>query len=121
MSEEHLEMEIARANHEASQRDKAKAAASGDGLGGWKIYRVNDCDWWMARSIDELREEIRGEYGDDDYIQEDELRELTEDDLDTTFFLVDGYDEGPKILFREELNNRIANNPKPQLFASTEL
>ena len=36
---------------------------STDLLGIWHVYQINDCDWWLARSMDEAKEaaKIRAE------------------------------------------------------------
>lgn len=90
----------------------------------WQVFRINDCDWYLARSIGEACECYAADFGHD---QHDEIRQLTEAELDKLLFIVDdaGRDTRQTISFREELENRRAlkateKDPKPELFASTE-
>lgn len=85
-----------------------------------KIYKVTDCDWWIASSAEEARASIIESYGNDDCVYPlDEIFELDGESMDRLKF----YDEdhGVRRTFREELNRRIENGIKgPEMFASTE-
>ena len=94
-------------------------------MGIWHVYEINDCDWYLARSLDEAKATATVDYGGPEYAEdmiESGAHELTDAELDKTLFTVDdaGASVAPKISFREELANRVANNPQPSLFASTE-
>lgn len=46
----------------------------------WKVFKLNDCDWYVARSLEEAIEAARTDYGNDPEMIE-EPRELTQADL----------------------------------------
>lgn len=89
-----------------------------------RVFRMNDCDWWMARSLDEAKADYISQTGS----TEDELcpdaRELTEEELDRLRFTdTDEYERpiGKTCSFRKELQRRIdAGVTRPGMFASTE-
>jgi hypothetical protein len=87
----------------------------------WRVFRMNDCDWWLARTVAEARADYLRETGED----EDEARELIEEELDRLHFVDTGEDERPmkatRRPFREELARRVsAGLSKPEMFACTE-
>lgn len=96
----------------------------------WRVFKMNDCDWWLARTLDEARESYKHETG----VDEDEARELTDEEMARLTFV--DVDDGERPIgtsrrsFREELRQRVelrerlkakhGIEPKPELFASTE-
>lgn len=87
----------------------------------WRVFRMNDTDWWLARTLAEARADYLHQTGED----EDEARELTEEELDRLHFVDTDEDERPmkatRRPFREELAQRVsAGLSKPELFACTE-
>jgi hypothetical protein len=100
--------------------DKPKsvvAVGSTDLLGIWHVYQINDCDWWLARSMDEAKEAALKAYSRDEYMIDDP-RELTQADLERIQY----HDEYHRAVhsFAVELEIRVAAGPKVELFASTE-
>lgn len=90
----------------------------------WRVYRMDEYDWWVARSLDEAKASYKHRTGVDDECIED-ARELTDDELDTLHFIDTDADERPikksQRTFREELAQRVAAGlSKPEMFASTE-
>lgn len=89
----------------------------------WRVYRLNDCDWWVARSLEEAKADYIASCGGDDDSFEDP-HELTDAELDR--MQINGMDEnerlaGTKHSFREELKQRVAAGlTGPAFFASTE-
>lgn len=80
---------------------------------------MNDCDWWIAPSLEEAVADVYKYYNCDDKYMVEEPRKLTAKELDSLKFVVDA--EPPKVIsFREELNNRIKMGAKTEIFASTE-
>jgi hypothetical protein len=84
-----------------------------------KIFSMNDCDWYVGESLEacktsylEVCEDVEDAY------------ELTDEELDTTFFYDMDEDEnmlGTKRTFREQLAIEIAEGGEfPRFFASTE-
>lgn len=96
----------------------------------WRVFRVTDCEWWFARTLEEAIADCKRETGvDDDYF--DEAHELTEEELDRLQFTDDPEDPlSARRSFREELAARIELQRelltahgialRPELFASTE-
>lgn len=97
----------------------------------WRVYRVNDCEWWIGRNPAEVRKmfvEAQGcsEEDCERYELLGEIRELTDEELDRLVFTDYERDAGDpmrKRTFREELERRIRlERPEfPQHFASTEI
>lgn len=90
-----------------------------------KIFRMNDCDWVAAESLEDAFDVPEAQLGfsrDEWKDLCDDPKELTEEELDSHQFTPDPYDKSnAKISFREELNRRIQLGEKfPQFFASTE-
>jgi hypothetical protein len=87
----------------------------------WRVFRLNECEWYMARTLEEAIAEYRSVMG----LAEHEVasyldrpRELTDQELDRLQFC--DYEQSPptRRSFREEL---AARAPAPQFFASTEV
>lgn len=86
------------------------------------VFRLTDCEWWMARTLDEAKTDytqVTGEQADDD------ARQLSEEDLDRLWYVDTNEDETPnatmRCSFRQELANRIATGiSKPEVFACTD-
>lgn len=85
-----------------------------------KLFKINDCDWWMAPTLEEAVEDAKGYYGDHPDMWED-ARELTDKEMDSTIYSDYETDPPNTRTFREELNLRIAAGAKIELFATTEL
>lgn len=87
----------------------------------WRVFRVSDCEWWLARSLDEARAHYREFTGED--IDED-ARELTDAELCRLQFIDDPdrpLAKGRKRSFAKELALRIsAGVDGPQMFACSE-
>lgn len=93
-------------------------------IGGIKIFRMNDCDWWAAEDMESAIIAYLSESG---FIRGDvpDVRELTDDEMDTLQFIPDDPDEdGIEIItFREMLERMTAPGGMgffPCGFASTE-
>src|SRR5207248_8402736 len=74
----------------------------------WRVFRLNDCDWWFARSLEEAIADYKHQTGAGDEELED-ARELTEEELDRLMFTDDPDDPLSATLhtFRDELRARI--------------
>jgi hypothetical protein len=91
----------------------------------WRIYRLNDCEWWVARTLQEAKEDYQytiGPMTDEDAFEDPaEISEANYDNLRFT-----DVDEGERptgitMSFREELIRRIAAGlSSPEMFAATE-
>lgn len=91
-----------------------------------RVFRMNDCDWWMARTLEDAKASYQETLGP---VHEEEAfndpRELTDAELDRLMFCdVDEHDRPMKKTrrtFREELQRRIdAGVTVAEMFASTE-
>ena len=93
---------------------------SSDNVCGWKIYKVNRCDWFMAETIGDAESSALRYYnGDDEMIEA--IRQLDAHDLNRLMFSLTDDKNGPKITFREELRRRVQERwTKAEMFASTE-
>jgi hypothetical protein len=54
----------------------------------WRVYAVGDCDWWMGRSVDEVKEDVIIECGECD----DEPRQLTAKEMHRLKYSIDDID-----------------------------
>ena len=85
-----------------------------------KIFALNDCDWVIGESL----EACKKYYLENISEEIDDVRELTAEELDTTFFYDMDEDEnilGPKRTFKEQLKIEVeAGGEFPRIFASTE-
>lgn len=89
----------------------------------FRVYQLNDYEWWMARSLEDAIADwcsVTGCTTEDC----DDARELTDAELDSFRFFDEGVDESGNTItrtFREELARRVAaGETEPQLFATTE-
>lgn len=90
----------------------------------WRVFRMDDCDWWVAHTLEEAKASYQHQTGVDDEAIED-ARELTEQELDKFHFVDVDERERPikksRRTFRVELAQRVAAGlSKPELFACTE-
>lgn len=83
-----------------------------------KVFRLNDYEWWAARSLEEARSdytETTGLSGEDAF---DHPTQLSDEEMDQFIFIGD---DGTKVSFRQHLSNSIARgNQFPGPFATTE-
>jgi hypothetical protein len=105
----------------------------------WSIYQINDCDWWVARSLNEaIVDALRGcyqmEVSDNPTLEElkafegaelCDAHELTAEEMDRLIFREEGVDEDTykriTRTFRAELTSRIESGTVAVgVFASTE-
>lgn len=92
---------------------------------GWHIYRMNDCDWWVARSLNEAKRDYMDTVGPMDEEEAfDESGEISQEEYDRLQFTDCDEDERPTgltLTFRGELCRRVtAGLTAPEMFASTE-
>lgn len=91
-----------------------------------RVFRLNDCDWWAARTLEEAKADYQkccGPMADEEAF--DEPRELTDAELDRLKF--HDRDDADRIIrktirtFREELRQQAHADPiTPRMFACTE-
>jgi hypothetical protein len=91
----------------------------------WRVYRLNDCEWWIARSLEEARSSYTQTTGVDGEHAFDSENELTDAQLESLFFVDRDDNDVPlkksRRTFLEELRRRVAAGlAAPELFASTE-
>ena len=83
----------------------------------WKVFKLNDCDWWVARTLDEAIADYRHQCGADVSIEGE--HELTDKELDRLMYCDE--DCKSRIPFRQALHDLVdAGIKKPEMFASTE-
>jgi hypothetical protein len=91
----------------------------------WKIFQLNDCDWWVARSLDEAKADYEKQCGPDDGWLYDDPHELTDADMDRLKMRDTDENEQPTgelLTFREYLAQMVADGlSEPTMFASTEM
>lgn len=85
-----------------------------------KVFEVNDCDWYAAKTAQEARDAYMEETGfdgtDTDVLHPlEEVRELTDEEMDTLLFT---NEDGFQHTFRQELALR--DQDEARFFASTE-
>lgn len=95
-----------------------------------RVFRMNDCEWWMARTLDEAKQDAAHQWGYPSVLPAekdemfDEAHELSDEELARLKFVEDAEvprDQWVRRTFREELDRRIAaGETKPGLFACTE-
>jgi hypothetical protein len=86
-----------------------------------RVFRVNDCDWWMAKDARQARDAAVSFYGNgqDDVYALDEIAEVSEEAMDR--LKLGDEDDGKTRTFREQVAKRINDGvTKPEIFASTE-
>lgn len=97
-------------------------------IGDWKVFKMNDCEWVAARTLDEAKQTLATMVMVDGVVNdafEEEFCEnphaLSEDDLDTNTYTDDLSDpKSQKRTFREQLSDLYRSNSLPCYFASTE-
>jgi len=86
-----------------------------------KVFRVNDCDWWMAETALQARDAAIEFYGSgvDDVYALDEIAEVSAEAMSR--LKVGDEDDGKTRTFSEQVAKRIKEGAtKPEMFASTE-
>lgn len=87
-----------------------------------KIFKMNDCDWWLAQTKDQAIADYEKETGERE--EWAEVEELTDRQLDALMFTDTDENEVPiggKRPFREQLAIEVAQGGAfPRMFASTE-
>jgi len=88
----------------------------------WGVFKINDCDWWLARSADEARTAAARFYccRPEDEDIEKEVVKLTAAQLASHEFYEEADRSKEPITFAEELKKRIAAGPTVEIFATTE-
>ncbi|MDO9365160.1 MAG: hypothetical protein Q7T58_02290 [Methylotenera sp.] len=85
-----------------------------------KIFEMNDCDWVVGESLEQIKLAYLKDYGEN----AEYAMELTDSELDTLIFTDCDENETPtggKRTFREQLEIEVAaGGTFPRLFASTE-
>ncbi|UYK82274.1 hypothetical protein NG829_08290 [Xanthomonas sacchari] len=88
-----------------------------------KIFRIDDCDWWIGPDAESVLAAVKDDTGMDDEDLED-FHEVSADDLDRLKFADTDEDErtvGEPRSFREQMAIEIAAGGNfPRLFATTE-
>lgn len=94
-----------------------------------KIFKMNDCDWWAAETLDEAKLDCVHTFGgvwpEDAEEFLDDPYEVGDEHLDKLWFVdadeMDANGEPVRRTFREELNRMIESGEEfPCPFASTE-
>jgi hypothetical protein len=87
-----------------------------------KVFRVNDCEWYMAPTLEEAVQKCM----DDCKLPRDEAvddpRECTPEEMGRLTFMDDVYnpEKSERRTFAEELARRIAAGKGTEMFATTE-
>lgn len=93
-------------------------------LEAWRVYRVNETDWYIARSADEARKTCMEDYDvtDPDDCIEEPVREVTEEEMDRMKIRFEDAPPGRDVFsFREEFNRRLTQGvTAPVSFLCTE-
>lgn len=82
-----------------------------------KVYRINDCEWYTANSLEEAITLAMEETGMPRDEVTDRPREVTDEEMNRLKFV---NRDGSKWTFAFELQNRIGAGMKPGFFATTE-
>lgn len=84
-----------------------------------KVYRVNDCEWYMALTLDEAIAKAMEDSGlPRDEAADGDACEVSPDEMNRLIFVED--DDLTKRTFAEELALRVADGQPAQAFATTE-
>jgi hypothetical protein len=83
----------------------------------FKVYRLNDYEWWMATSLEEAIAAAMKETGLPRDEASDDPYELSNEDLQRLIFRDD---DGNRRTFAEELIRRAESDPRPHCFAAEE-
>lgn len=91
-------------------------------INGIKIFKINDCDWFAAKTLELAIECAKSEF---DYTENgiEDPCELTDEDVDRLQFYLTDDDDNPvkTVSFRDALVIKIAQGETfPYIFASTE-
>jgi hypothetical protein len=93
----------------------------------YKVFQLNDIEWWMAPSLEEAIAASMEQSGldRDEACDEDIMHELTDKELDTLIFnwgMEEGQQNNPEFQhsFRKELECRIKEGVKTEMFAATD-
>lgn len=83
-----------------------------------KVFQLNECDWYMAPTLDEAIEMSTRDSGlPRDEAADDDARECTPEEMGRLKFRDD---DDTVRTFQEELDRRIAAGARTEMFASTE-
>lgn len=85
-----------------------------------KVFRMNDCDWWMDKSLEEAKKNYPEFVSTDPEDALDNPYELDKAHLKLFEFYPDEDDRSQKHSFLEELQRRQSISNDPGFFASTE-
>lgn len=96
----------------------------------WRVFYMNDCEWWCARTLQEAKEDAARTWGcsveqaEKDGMYDDPY-ELCDAELDRLHYVDTDERERPvkksRRTFRDELAQRVAAGlSRPELFACTE-
>lgn len=84
----------------------------------FKVFRLNDCDWWMATTLEEAIQAAMKETGlPRDEAADSNAGEVLYSQLERLVFRDD---DGTRRSFKDELARRAGEDPRVQMFASTE-
>jgi hypothetical protein len=91
----------------------------------WRVFRMNDCEWWVARTLAEAMGQYLIQTGIPAAEAFDGERELTDEEMDRLHYIDIDENERPvkesRRTFRDELAQRVsAGLSMPELFACTE-
>lgn len=91
----------------------------------WRVFRMNDCEWWVARTLAEAKAHYLEYTGCSEEEAFDDAHELDDESLDRLHYIDVDESERPikksRRTFRAELAQRVsAGLSKPELFACTE-
>ncbi len=93
-----------------------------ESIGGIKVFRMTNAEYWAGRTLEECIEDYRFEYGDDEDEMLDEPAEVTDEDLDKLRFTEDVDGEASEDTFRQRLEEMVRDGEHfPTLFATTEI
>ncbi len=84
------------------------------------IFRLNDCDWWMAETLEEAITDFVKDVGMSEEEAIDNPAVLDEEQLESHIFTDHDAANSPRRTFKEELQLRIERGAKSEMFASTE-
>lgn len=84
----------------------------------WRVYKLNDCDWWVARTLEEAKASWQETCGPDECEEFEDAYELTDEDMDRLKITDHDDPKSPRLTFREYLEQM--KPTRPDMFASTE-
>lgn len=80
-----------------------------------KIFKMNDCDWWMAETIEQAVADYKA-FGS--ILDIGDVRELTDEELDRMRYV--DCETGSKMTFRQHMNELVGAGKASEFFATTE-